>query len=85
MQTISATDLARHTRDILDKVASQGATLTIERNNTMVAQISPAPRTMTARDVLASLSLPKLTPTQAEAWLKDSKANFGNTVNDPWA
>jgi hypothetical protein len=34
MQTISATDLARNTREILDKIASQGETVAIEGNHT---------------------------------------------------
>lgn len=29
--------------------------------------------------------LPTLTPTQAAAWLKDSKGDFGDAVLDPWA
>jgi hypothetical protein len=37
MQTVSATDLARNTREILDKVVSGGETVAIERNHTMIA------------------------------------------------
>lgn len=85
MQTISATDLARNTREILDRVASRGETVAIERNHTMIAQIMPPPQTMTAFQALAGLTLTMLTPTQATAWLKDSKENFGDTVRDPWA
>ena len=33
MQTISATELARNTREILDRVATQGETVAIERNH----------------------------------------------------
>ena len=85
MQTISATDLARNTREILDKVSSRGETVTIERNHTTIAQIMPPQRTMTASQALAGLTLPMLTVAQAIAWQKDSKDNFGNTVRDPWA
>lgn len=85
MQTISATDLARNTREILDKVASGGETMTIKRNHTMIAQIVPTQRTMTASQALAGIPLATLTPTQAAAWLKDSKADFGDVVRDPWA
>lgn len=85
MQTISATDLARNTREILDRVASQGEAVVIERNHTMIAQIMPPPQTMTASQALARLTLTMLTPTQATAWLKDSKENFADTVRDPWA
>lgn len=85
MQTISATDLARNTRQILDKVASRGETVIIERNHTMIAQIMPPPQTMTASQALAGLTFPMLTPTQATAWLKDSKGDFGDGVRAPWA
>ena len=85
MQVITATDLARNTREILDKVASQGETLAIERNHTMIARIMPPQRTMTASQALAGLALPTLTPTQAANWLKDSKSDFGDAVLDPWA
>jgi antitoxin (DNA-binding transcriptional repressor) of toxin-antitoxin stability system len=85
MQTISATELARNTRKILDTVASRGETVVIERNHTMIAQIVPPERTMTASQVLAGLGLSVLTPKQAAAWLKDSKDDFDETVRDPWA
>jgi antitoxin (DNA-binding transcriptional repressor) of toxin-antitoxin stability system len=84
MQTISATDLARNTREILDGVASQGVAVAIERNRMMIAMIVPPERTMTAAQALAGLQ-PMLTPKQADAWLKDSKGHFDETVRDPWA
>ena len=85
MQTISATDLARNTRKILDSVASRGETVVVERNHTMIAQIVPPERTMTAAQALAGLTLPVLTQKQAAAWLKDSKDAFDEAVRDPWA
>jgi antitoxin (DNA-binding transcriptional repressor) of toxin-antitoxin stability system len=85
VRTISATDLARNTREILDKVASHGETVVIERNHTTIAQIVPPVRTMTAAQAFAGLGLPVLTPKQAAAWLKQSKDEFGQTVRDPWA
>lgn len=40
MYTVTATALARNTREILDKVASGGETVaTIERNHTLIAQL----------------------------------------------
>lgn len=85
MQIINATDLARNTRDILDKVAIRGETVIIERNHTTIAQIMPPPQTITASQALAGLTFPLLTPAQAAAWLKDSKSDFGDGVRDPWA
>lgn len=95
MPTVSATDLARNTREILDRVFSQGETVAIERNNTLIAQIMPPQRTMTAAQALAGLSQPTLTVQQGTAWLHDSKDSdhqadetgdaVGNAVRDPWA
>ena len=83
MHTISATDLARNTREILDKVASQGETVAVERNHIVIAQIVPPERTMTAAQALAGLQ-PMLTPKQAAAWLKDGKEDFEQAVRNPW-
>jgi hypothetical protein len=85
MPTISATDLARNTREILNQIASHGETMDVERNHVVVARIIPSEPTMTAAQAFAGLSLPILTPKQATAWLKDSKSKFSETVNDPWA
>ena len=85
MQTISATELTRNTREILDRVATRGETVTIERNHTMIAQIMPPQKAMTAAQALAGLSFPILTPQQAGSWLQDSKDGFGDSVRDPWA
>jgi antitoxin (DNA-binding transcriptional repressor) of toxin-antitoxin stability system len=84
MQVISATDLARHTRQILDLVASRGETVAIERNNIMIATIMPSEVTMTAAQALAGLR-PMLTPRQAAAWQQDSHGDFDETLRDPWA
>jgi hypothetical protein len=84
MQTISATDLARNTREILDGVTSRGETVAVERNRMMIALIIPPERTMTAAQALAGLR-PMLTPKQADAWAKESKQGFDDTVRDPWA
>ena len=84
MQTISATDLARNTRAILDRVVSRGETVTIERNHILIAQIAPPERTMTASQALAGLGRSELALKQAAAWLKDSRDHFDDAVRDPW-
>jgi antitoxin (DNA-binding transcriptional repressor) of toxin-antitoxin stability system len=83
--TISATELARNTREILDRVFSAGQTVAIERNQILIAQIMPAQRSMTAAQALSGLQLPLLTPAQANAWLSESKENFNEELRDPWA
>lgn len=87
MQTITATatDLARHTRQILDLVASRGEHVLVERNHTVVAHILPPARTMTAAQALDGLAFPVFTHAQATTWLADSKQVFADSVRDPWA
>ena len=83
MDAITATELARDTHRIIDRVASSGESVDILRQDTAVARLVPAQRTMTAVQVLAGLR-PMLTP-RAAAWAKDSRSGFGQTVRDPWA
>jgi antitoxin (DNA-binding transcriptional repressor) of toxin-antitoxin stability system len=87
MQTVSATELARNTRLILDKVINRGETMTIERNNIAIAQIVPPLCNTTVAQVLVGLSvrpISVLTSLQAKSWLKDSKDNFNESVLNPW-
>ncbi|MCG1042723.1 type II toxin-antitoxin system Phd/YefM family antitoxin [Mycetohabitans sp. B8] len=84
MQAITATELARQTRQILDTVARQGQTIIIERNHVPVARIVPPEPTMNAAQALAGLPV-ALTPLQADAWLADSRISFDDNVRDPWA
>ena len=83
MLTITATDLARNTRKILDDVASRGEIVEVERNHVTVARIVPPEPTMTATQALAGLR-PVLTPAQGAAWLRDSRGDFDHAVADPW-
>ena len=85
MKTITATDLARHTRQILDQVASRGEQVLVERNNTVVAHLLPPARTMNAAQALDGLAFPVFTHAQAADWLADSKQVFVDSVCDPWA
>ena len=88
MQTISATELARNTSKILDRVISRGEGVAVERNRAVIARIIPAARTMTAAEALAGLG-PGLSREQAAQWLRDSRGEFGEefdqAVRDPWA
>ena len=84
MRTISATDLARHTRDILDSVANGRESIAIERNHALIATIRPAEPTMTGAQALSGLPAATLTVEQAQAWLKDSREGFGEAVLNSW-
>ena len=84
MRTISATDLTRNTREILDVVANRGETVMVERNRVPIAQIVPPDRTMTAAQAIAGLTA-MLEADEAAAWLKESRDFFHEAVRDPWA
>ncbi len=84
MQTISATSLARKTREILDAVAGNGETVRIERNHIVIAEIVPPERRMTAAQALSGLQ-PMLTAKQAAAWREDARGAFDEATRDPWA
>jgi antitoxin (DNA-binding transcriptional repressor) of toxin-antitoxin stability system len=84
MQTISATNLARRTREVLDKVVTQGATIIVERNDRVIARIAPEVSHMTASAALAGLG-ERLSPAEADSWLKDIRGDFDESLRDPWA
>ena len=84
MPIITATELARQTRQILDAVARDGETVIIERNHLPVARLVPPEPIMTAAQALAGLPA-TLTPQQAQAWTDDSRGDFDDAVRDPWA
>lgn len=81
---ITATELARNTREVLDGVAARGDVVIVERNRTPIARIAPPERTMTAAQALAGLR-PALTRRQAADWLRDSRGTFDERLRDPWA
>jgi antitoxin (DNA-binding transcriptional repressor) of toxin-antitoxin stability system len=85
MLAVSSTDLARKTREVLDKVAGFGETVHIERNQVLIAKLVPLTPSMTAAQALTGLKLPALTPEQAAAWMHDSRDGFDDAVRDPWA
>lgn len=87
MPVITATELARHTRQILDQVARHGEAVIVARNQMPIARIVPAEPVMTAAQALEGLPT-GLTATQADSWLRDSRGERGNDVDgvrDPWA
>ncbi len=84
MSAINATELAKNTREILDRVSNQGETVTILRKQIPIAQIVPSPCTMNATQAFQGLGLSMLPPKQSDAWLTDSKEQFSDAVRDPW-
>ncbi len=87
MRTVTATELARNFREMLDKVEFKREELVVMRNNHEVARIIPGPATMTALEAMADIyrTLPE---EAARGWLKDSlrtKEHLSDEVRDPWA
>lgn len=82
-ETVTASDLARNTSDILERILA-GESIAVVRNKTEIAHIVPAKRTMKAAQFLSGLS-GRLTPKQAQSWLADSRSgDFIDEVKDPW-
>ena len=82
MRTISASDLARNTSAILERILL-GETVRVLRNRTEIADIVPARRTMTAAQAIAGLE-GGLSAAEGESWLKDSRGEFDEEVRNPW-
>ena len=85
MQTITATDLSRNFRVMLNRVEFQHEELLIVRNNCPVARLVPDHGIMTATEVFSDLyqTLPQ---DAGEKWLSDSRLDDDQTgeVRDPW-
>ena len=89
MKTITATELARNLRQVLDNLAVQGEEVAIERNHQQIARLVPGGRFMTALEAMADIykTLPE---PAARGWEKAGRARTGEKpgsrgVRDPWA
>ena len=90
MKTITATELARNLRRVLDRLVIEGEEIVIERNHQQVAHLRPGPARQTALEAMADLyrTLPE---DAAATWEADSRrARWkGNRLDkggrDPWA
>jgi len=82
MTTVTATDLARRTNQVLDALA-RGESVTITRNNTVLGTINPPVRAVTLREAFERL--PRMSPDVAERYKADIRsADFDDEVRDPW-
>lgn len=87
MQTITATELARNLRQVLDRLALGGEDLVVERNQRPIARLMPIPPRQTALEAMADLyrTLPE---SAGRRWLEDSRGQddtLGEALRDPWA
>ncbi|GLU34751.1 type II toxin-antitoxin system Phd/YefM family antitoxin [Trinickia caryophylli] len=82
MTTVTATDLARRTNQVLDALA-RGESVTITRNNTVLGTIRPPERAVTLRDAFERI--PKMPLDVADRYMADIRnADFDDEVRDPW-
>ena len=90
MKTITATDLARNLRRVLDRLAVEGEEVVIERNGEQVARLLPGPARQTALEAMADLyrTLPEAA---AARWETDGRkgrwkgSRLDKGIRDPWA
>jgi antitoxin (DNA-binding transcriptional repressor) of toxin-antitoxin stability system len=82
MTTVTATDLARRTNQVLDALA-RGESVTITRNNTVLGTINPPVRAVTVREAFERL--PRMSRDVAERYKADiHNTDFDEEVRDPW-
>lgn len=72
MLEVTATDLARNLKSVLDRVEFRGEEFTVVRNNTLIANITPGPAKMTAIEALGDL-YQTLSPEAAEGWAESAR------------
>ena len=87
MLQITATELARKFKQMMNLVEFQGEELIIVRNNHQVAKIIPGPATMTALEAMSDLY--RTLPDDAGAeWVSESRVGATDnltSLRDPWA
>jgi antitoxin (DNA-binding transcriptional repressor) of toxin-antitoxin stability system len=89
MKTITATELARNLRQVLDRLAIEREEIVVERNREQVARLLPGPARQTALEAMADLyrTLPE---SAAATWEADTRRGRwrGNRldkgVRNPW-
>ena len=89
MKTITAAELRRNLRRVLDRVAIEGEEIVVERNREQVARLLPCPARLTALEAMADLY--HILPEGAAAtWEEDSRrtrwraGRLDKGVRDPW-
>lgn len=89
MRTITATELSRNMRQILNQLLIEGQAVIIERNHREVGRLIPGPGRQTAIEAMADL-YQTLSSDTGRTWEKDSRRGLGSQqlnrgMRDPWA
>ena len=87
VRKVTATELARNLRQILDGIEFRGEQIVIVRNKRSIAHIIPGPARMTALEAMADLCR-TLPVDAAEDWIEDSRGSGTqdriSSLTDPW-
>ncbi len=86
MRNITATELARNLRQVLDNIMSTHEEYVIERNHRQIARIVPGAGQQTALEAMTDLYR-TLSEDAAENWLKDSQSMASTNseeIRNPW-
>lgn len=82
MKTITATELGRKLREVLDAVARDGAEVLIERNRKPIAVLQPAPGRQTALQALTDLHR-TLPDCAADGWAEGTRGALAGEALTP--
>lgn len=90
MTEMTATQLARHLSEVLDRVAHGGEEVLIVRNDREVAKLVPGPSRMTALEAMGDL-FQTISSEAAKDWLKDARSSDKkfkksklDSLRNPW-
>ena len=89
MKIITATELARNLRQVLDRLQIDQDEIVVERNHQPVARILPGPGKQTALEAMADLYR-TLSQDAATNWEEESRqaietGTVEKEIQDPWA
>jgi len=90
MKTITATELARNLSRVLDRLATEGGEVAVERNSRTVARLMSAPAEQNALEAMADLyrTLPESAASDWETDIRRNRlkaATLEKGLRDPWA
>ncbi len=87
-QVISVTEASRNFSDVINRVYYQGQTYLLTRGGVIVAELSGAQKSLSAKELLSRWDdRPRLDPDDAANWeqdLADMRAAFTGPENSSW-
>jgi len=85
MTEVSATELARNLKKVLDRLEHGGEEIVVIRNNHPIARMIPGSPHRTALEAMADLHR-TLSPGAAEGWVAEGRSarTIADDERDPW-